>query len=296
MAGLMATTSSYCWTAWALAVAAISAFTCQADVIFDYPNFSSTSGLTLVGNASTTTTSNGTVLRLTSASSFQNGAAYSTTPVTLGPSDTFSTTFEFQFTDTGGIDPADGITFVLAASSSGLGDSGGGLGYEGVANSIAIEFDTYENGGADSSSNHVAIDTGGVLTDTDLTNLYGIATCDTSTNSQAGCMSNGDIWSVTIGYNGTDLSVSAWDTTGEAAPFTVYSSLPISIASDLGTSAAFIGFTGSTGNGWENQDILNWEFANTTQLASTPEPATLVLILAGVAATIAVNERRRRRT
>ncbi|MGH9639292.1 MAG: lectin-like domain-containing protein, partial [Bryobacteraceae bacterium] len=56
---------------------------------------------------------------------------------TLGASDTFSTWFQFRFTDSGGIDPADGITFVLAASPTGLGGVGGAIGYQGVANSMA---------------------------------------------------------------------------------------------------------------------------------------------------------------
>jgi len=275
-----------------LAAASVFALQSQASVIYSFPNFSSTSGLTLAGDTATTTTGDGTVLRLTPAATGQSGAAYGTTGVTLGPSDTFSTTFEFRITDTGGIDPADGFTFVLAKNAAGLGVGGGGLGYLGVSNSVAIEFDTYQNGGADGSSNHVAIDTGGVLTDSNLKNLYSVATCNSATHSAAGCMSNGDLWSVTIGYNGTNLSVSAWDTTGEAAPFTVYSSLPISIASALGTNTAFVGFTAGTGAGFENQDILNWQFANTAQLTSTPEPSTLPLVFVGVAGLVLAKRRR----
>jgi hypothetical protein len=271
---------------------AIFAPQAQADILFNYPNFSNTAGLTFAGSTTTTTTSDGVVLRVTPATTSQSGAAYYTTGVPLGSNDTFSTTFEFRFTDTGGIDPADGITFVLAQNPTGLGAGGGGLGYQGVPNSVAIEFDTYENGGADSSSNHVAIDTDGVLTDSDLTNLYGVATCDSATHLAAGCMSNGDVWSVTIGYNGSDLSVTAWDTTGEASPFTVYTSLPINIESYLGTSTAYVGFTGGTGAGFENQDILNWEFANTTQLGPTPEPSTLGLVFAGIAGLALVRRRR----
>src|ERR1039458_8159774 len=126
----------------ASAAAGVFALQSQAGVIINYPDFSSTAGLTFAG--STTTTAN--QLELTAAAIGESGAAY-------------STTVEFQFTNTGGIDPADGITFVLAQSPTGLGIGGGGLGYLGVNNSVAIEFDTYENGGVDSSSNHVAIDT-----------------------------------------------------------------------------------------------------------------------------------------
>jgi hypothetical protein len=272
----------------------------QAGVLFNFVDFSNTAGLTQVGNTSTPTTGDGTVLRVTPAIGGQAGAAYSTAGVTLGSNATFSTTFDFRFTNTGGIDPADGITFVLAASPTGLGVGGGGIGYLGVPNSVAIEFDTFNNGGVDGSSNHVAIDTDGVLNDSNLTNLYSKANCNftpATTHSSPGCMSNGDLWSVTIGYDGTNLSVSAWDRSGtfaEAAPFMVYSSLPLDISSALGTNTAFVGFTSGTGAGFENHDILNWQFANTTQLVSSaPEPATLAMLMGGFAG-LALLKRRQR--
>src|ERR1700682_3901208 len=76
-------------------------------LLFNYPNFSSTAGLTLVGNATTASTTDGTVLRVTGANFSESGAAYSTSPVTLGSNATFSTQFQFRFTSPGGIDPAD---------------------------------------------------------------------------------------------------------------------------------------------------------------------------------------------
>ena len=89
--------------------------------LFTYNGFSNKTGLTLVGNAITTATSDGTVLRLTPAVSSQSGAAYATTPVTLGNNATFSTRFQFRFTGQGGQDPADGITFVMGTTTTGLG-------------------------------------------------------------------------------------------------------------------------------------------------------------------------------
>lgn len=160
----------------------------QAAVLFSYSSFSNTTGLTLVGNAAATTTTDGTVMRLTPALGGQAGAIYSTTAVPLGTNATFSTQFQFRFTSPGGVDPADGITFVIANATGGLGGSGNGMGYAGSsANSLAIEFDTYNNsiaaGGLGefaaepNSSNHVAIDIGGVLTNTAPSNVYGNASC-----------------------------------------------------------------------------------------------------------------------
>src|SRR5436190_14064511 len=68
----------------------------RADVVASYPNFSNLAGLTLVGNAASTTTSDGSVLRLTQSAVRLSGAAYSTSPITLGANDTFSTSFQFR--------------------------------------------------------------------------------------------------------------------------------------------------------------------------------------------------------
>jgi hypothetical protein len=257
----------------------------RAGVIADYSNFCDTTGLTLVGNATTTSGPN-CALQLTSASGGESGAGYSTTAVTLGAGDTFSSTFQFQITDPGGIDPADGIVFVLSAGSAGLGGSGLGIGYAGVGNSVGIEFDTYDNGDADGdSSNHIAIDEDGNVTDgnsesdQDLVNVYGVQTCDftgsPSTYLSPGCMSNGDVWSVTISYDGSNLSLTASDPAESSADM-VYTSLPIDIGSFIGGSTAYVGFTSGTGLGYDNQDILSWQFANDTSLAA-PEPASFSL-------------------
>jgi len=281
--------------------ATLLASTAQATVLISQPDFSNTAGLTFVGSATTS----GNQLQLTPADYSQAGAAYSTSPVTLGANATFSTTFQFQFTSPGGWvgSPADGITFVLAASPSGLGTGGGALGYGGVGNSVAIEFDTYDNTpdvNDANSSNHIAILENGVVgptSDINLVNAYNVPVCNfnpATPDTAAGCMSNGDIWTATIGYNGSNLNVTVQD--GSAPAFTVYSGLGIDIASLIGTSAAFVGFTAGTGGGFEQQNILNWQLANDTSLgptSSVPEPATLALVGCGIVG-IAVTRRRKK--
>lgn len=271
----------------------------QADNFY-YPDFSTASGLTLVGSATTATTSDGTVLRIIPAAGNQAGAAYSTTATTLGSGNTFSTQFSFRFTNPGGVDPADGITFVLAASPTGLGAPGYGMGYEGVANSVAIEFDTYNNGNSGSlgrfaaepdSSNHVAIDLNGVLNNNNATNVYGIGSCGFATgtppqssNAIAGCMSNGDLWTATITYDGSLLNVLLSDP-AEGTTFNAITDLAIDIASYLGGNTAYVGFTGSSGAGWENEDITSWQFADTAVLppppSGVPEPSTWAMMILG---------------
>ncbi|MBI5256009.1 MAG: PEP-CTERM sorting domain-containing protein [Burkholderiales bacterium] len=251
----------------------------QAGVVLDYSSFAGACGTTLtcVGN----TAVSGTALRVTPASAFQSGAGYSTTAITLGSGATFSTTFQFRMTNTGGIAPADGITFVLAQNPTGLGLAGGGLGYQGVANSVAIEFDTYNNGGSDLSSNHVAVDVNGALMNSATANPYGVANCTFSGNSYlaTGCMSNGHVWTATINYDGALLNVFLQD--GANAVQHLITNYAIDIAATLGTNDAFVGFTGGTGSGYENQDILSWKLANDTSI-NVPEPGALSLAALGL--------------
>ncbi|MGC1160811.1 MAG: L-type lectin-domain containing protein, partial [Candidatus Sulfotelmatobacter sp.] len=117
------------------------------------------------------------VLQLTSSTSNQIGAAWYNTPQPL--ENGFTTSFQFQFTGAS-TPPADGIAFVIQNSTSKLnaigftGGNGGAIGYgdddnnlnpstgEGIPNSLAIEFDTYQNGwdpasNGNGSDSHVAI-------------------------------------------------------------------------------------------------------------------------------------------
>jgi len=264
---------------------------------FYYPDFTDTSGLTMVGSTTTAVTGDGTVLRIIPASGNQSGAAYSTAPVTLGSGATFSTQFQFRFTGAGGVDPADGITFVVAASPGGLGTAGYGMGYEGVTNSIAIELDTYNNGipggslgyfpAEPNSSNHVALNVNGVLTNSFATNVYGNGSCGfpggtpaQNPNSAGGCMSNGNLWTATITYDGSLLNVSLRDP-GMGTTFNALVDVPLDLATILGTNTAYVGFTGSSGAGWENEDIVNWRFSNTRVLPGVPEPASWAMMLGG---------------
>lgn len=280
--------------------------TAHAGVIVNYANFGDTSALTLVGNAAAASTSDGTVLRLTPAASGQAGAAYSNSPVTLGAGNIFSSSFQFRFTSPGGWDPADGITFVLASNATGLGGGGVGMGYAGVNNSVAIEFDTYNNTGYSlgnddgASSNHVSIDTNGALTNAALANVYGNGSCgfDPGTPTQnpytaGGCMSNGNLWTVKIGYDGTHLSVSLLDPS-LGVWFQAIDNYAIDIASILGTNQAYVGFTSATGAGWENHDIVNWQFADTRELApEVPEPSSIGLLALAILAASRVASRRK---
>jgi hypothetical protein len=244
-----------------------------------YNGFSDTTGLSLAGSAATVTTADGKVLRLTGAGPNQGGAAYRTVPITLGANATFSTTFQFRLTNPGGSNPADGFTFLLSDTASGLGAFGIGLGLPNPSRSVAIEFDTYNNAAIDAySGNHIGIDVNGNVASTYVTSVYGVSDCGLPSNYQAaGCMANGDLWSVTIGYDGSKLTTTIFDP-AKGSAFTAISDYAIDIAQILGTNTAYVGFTSATGGGWENHDIVNWRFADTQQLAAVPEPSSLALV------------------
>jgi hypothetical protein len=267
----------------AILATACCAASSQAAVI-SYSDFSSTAGLTVVGSAASMNTADGDVMRLTPDQGSRSGAFYSTNSLQLGSNATFSTSFQFRMTRAGGT-PADGLAFVLAASPSGLGASGQGMGYQGVNNSFAIEFDTYDNGYYDGySNNHVAVSANGSFITSAPVSPYGQNYCVGNT---IGCMANGDLWTVTVGYDGAKLSVSLLDPAAGTSFFALQD-YEVDIASILGTNQAYAGFTAATGALSENHDIIRWTFADTAVVPSdVPEPATAWIFGLGLAAIVA---------
>src|SRR5262245_21349943 len=92
---------------------------------FNYPDFTSTAGLTLLGNAA----QSGTALRLTPNTNSQTGWAWrqSVVPVVAG----FDTTFTFRITPPAG-NKGEGIALVIHDDPNGTATMGGtvwGMGY-----------------------------------------------------------------------------------------------------------------------------------------------------------------------
>jgi glucose/arabinose dehydrogenase len=124
-----------------------------------YSSFTSAAGLKLNGASSIV----GNELQLTATTTRQAGTAFFQTPITVNSTTSFQSAFTFRIGGGSGTNGADGMAFIIQNSPAGLnalGRAGGYLGYDTIANSLAIEFDTYSNGG-DSGGNNISVVTNG---------------------------------------------------------------------------------------------------------------------------------------
>jgi len=116
---------------------------------------------TILGSASPLSGCN--CFRLTPDANDQGGAIYQNKTINLNNS--FDFTFSVFLGCRNGNDAADGIVFVLTTNPNGLGLVGEYLGYGNGSNqpySLAVEFDTWENGNhGDPPYDHIAIESGG---------------------------------------------------------------------------------------------------------------------------------------
>jgi hypothetical protein len=199
---------------------------------------------------------------------------FTTNSVNLLNDSSFAAIFSFRISNNGGGSDndgsgADGLAFVVQTNSSNVGAVGGGLGYQGISNSVAVEFDTYDNGLADGNNgNHVGIGLNGSTTTSGNVNV-------------ATRFNNGAIWDATVSYNGvTDLLNVTWSS-ATSDPVGGSITQTVDLATVLGSSNAFFGFTAGTGSLYSTHDILSASFSNTSTVPSNEvsAPATLGLLL-----------------
>ncbi len=253
--------------------------------VINYADFSSVSGLTLNNNAAQV----GNVLRVTPATFGQSGSAFSTSTVSLASNASFSTFFQFRFTSPGGAHDglglgADGLVFVVQTVGNNVGGAGGGIGYANLPNSVGIEFDTWNNGGGDnSSSNHIGIDVNG--------NMSSVVLAEVTEAD----MNNGDIWNAWVDYNSATQLLEARLTRSATRPTTAILSHTLDLATILGTTNAYVGFTSGTGAAFANHDVLSWtledRFAPIGGNNNVPEPGSLLLLGTGLLLTRLMRKR-----
>jgi hypothetical protein len=251
-----------------------------------FSDFSSAANLALNGSAQAPF-NNGTanVLRLTPATTGQAGSAWFNIqqPVSGG----FTTKFQFQFTGASN-PPADGIAFVIQNSSvTALGQDGGSIGYAdggspcgdtsppcgGIPDSVAVEFDTFDNDGATAypNDNHIAVQSCGVgqpNSPAHGANSNGFPICAIGGPViPPTTMSGGGVHTVIIDYtppgdgfcDGPCQGTLTVNLDG-AATNVLTTSVTLENEMSLNSGKAWVGFTGATGAAYENHDILSWTF------------------------------------
>jgi autotransporter-associated beta strand protein len=162
---------------------------------------------------------------------------------------TVSFTYSDQTANTGG---ADGVAFVLqnaGAGASAVGGAGGGIGYSTITPSYAIELNIYHPNTVGVAS-HTNGATGGY----------------TNPGAPFGTLDSGDPINIVITYNSAAASVlvTATDTVTHATSSITYTG--INLATILGGTNAFIGFTGGTGGAQAAQVISNFSYTQTSAL------------------------------
>ena len=221
-------------------------------------------GMNLVGAARRA----GPVLRLTPAAQQTAGAAWLEKKQQI--SSGFDTSFQFQLTNQGGLGKgADGFAFVLQnagpSAIAGRGSSGGfALGdgqrnphSQGIPRSIAVFFDTYRNGDAkDPSDNYIAVCTNGRVG-----KMHWPPPRLGFTRHLNVFLKDGKVHEARIVYQPPVIKVFL---DGEAVLTTRVDLSTIAVAD----GRAYVGFTASTGSGYQNHDILNWSFSGGPNFSS----------------------------
>lgn len=217
----------------------------------DFPDFGAPVGLNLSGTATTTDG----VLRL---APLTGGAGSAWVAEQQFVSLDFQTTFQFQLGDgLGGPGGSDGFAFVIQNSDpNALGGGGGNQGYSNIRNSVAIEFDTFRNSEFDDpDQSHVSVQTRGTGPNSP-NKSFSLGTFSTT----ASTLDDGNIHTARVEYSTSDDLLTIFlDDLGTPAltvPFDFEQTL------ELNNRMAWVGFTGATGGGPTNHDILNWEFTS----------------------------------
>lgn len=178
-------------------------------------------------------------LQLTGPEAMQAGSIFRDQPICL---DTFSTAFSFTISDPGNTG-ADGLALVITTDATREGDVGGGLGYMGLTPSLAVEFDTFQNGW-DIDDNHVEV----VLSQTGEP-LWMASPLERS-------LEDGAPWFVWVTYSDGLIDV-RWAATDDK-PAILGLLYPVDLAQSLDSQTAFIGFTSATGAAWADHRLLSW--------------------------------------
>lgn len=208
-----------------------------ADTINGFVGFSINGGATVNANQ---------MLTLTENVGSQARSAFSSTAVSL--LNGFTTSFVYT---AGGNRAADGFTFTVQnASPTAIGGGGGALGYVGIANSAAVEFNIYTGGGQPIGTNYAINAVGGYIPSAPVN------------------LASGNPIQISLAYDPVGQTIS--ETLVDLVTRDTYSNVfpGVDLPGTVGGNLAFVGFTGATGGAVAVQTISNFSFSNSAETVS----------------------------
>jgi len=194
-------------------------------------------------SGSSSSSISGSTLVLNPASNSQLGQFFNPSPISLA--ENFRVTFSFSVLTCTGV--ADGLAFLFVSSLKGVGPYsggtlGGGIGYNGISQNLAVEFDVFKNA-YDPDCHHVAIQScGNAVNSADHTGpcFIGLQSLASSTSLTGGPHT------AIIQYTAAGTSIQV--TLNSAVILTK----SYNMISAFGTSSVYFGFTSSTGSSFCN--------------------------------------------
>lgn len=203
-----------------------------------------------------------TGFRLTPSFRFQRGAVWAINKQLVAGG--FQSTFQFQISNPGGLVEStpfgfqrggDGFAFVIQNFGIPVvGPPAGYLGYHGLPNSLAVEFDTWQNfepGFLDPNGNHVSVHSRGPGANSVS------ETASLGRTTALPFLKDGASHLARVDYTPGTLRVFV-DTL--AFPVLTVTGLNLASLLSLDNGSAWVGFTSGTGSAYETHDILRWEF------------------------------------
>lgn len=247
-----------------LASTAVSALA-QTPITAAIPSFDSTGVQAFQLNGDAIHDSSNSRIRLTPDSNDSSGSAFWKYRVGLSNNRSFSAYFSISMNKNSTATQADGITFTLQGRSPRSGSVGGGIGYQGIGNSMAVEFDNYDNGtgAGDPNANHIGIDLNG--------SVNSVVTAIPSFPMSSGntTLRTTYVW---IDYDGVGKSLEVRANNANTRPSTALITYTVDL-SDYIANDVYMGFTAATGGSSSNH-YINSFFFNNERVTGSITPST----------------------
>ena len=161
---------------------------------------------------------------------------------------------------------ADGIAFGLQPINTSIGNSGGGLGMEGVSPSVGVYLDTYRNGNnGDPNADHISINLNGNLTHTNSNNVAG--------PNNLPNIEDGNWRRLIVDWDASATRLNVFFVNTTTPELTYTSNIVSNVFS--GDSLVFWGFTGSTGGSRNLQKFCTVSDLEAPEITSCPSNITL---------------------